>query len=224
MPADTMASHFTAASFKFLSELEKNNTREWFNDNRETYDTTLAAPFEACLEALSKKLASAKVSLKGGPKTMFRMNRDVRFSKDKRPYKTAVSGMLTPDGSKNEAGPVLYLQCGAKGGFMAAGYHQLGAKDLGPIRDKIVAQPKAFEKIIKDLAKNKLELDGENSLTAMPRGYENFAQHFLADVIKLKSLIVREELPKSAWLDGSVIPRAVTFGKAAMPMMLFVQG
>jgi uncharacterized protein (TIGR02453 family) len=85
-------------AFAFLENLAANNDREWFNANKKTFATELERPFVHLLETLSARLADASRPLSGGKTTVFRMNRDVRFSDDKRPYKTNLSGLLTPSG------------------------------------------------------------------------------------------------------------------------------
>ncbi|MEL6700467.1 MAG: DUF2461 family protein, partial [Pseudomonadota bacterium] len=96
---DTQPHGFTDKSFEFLEGLAANNDRDWFNEHKPTFQEYLETPFANLLEALSNRLADADVTLEGSKKTMFRMNRDVRFSEDKSPYKTAVSGLLTRDGT-----------------------------------------------------------------------------------------------------------------------------
>ena len=74
---------FSTESFAFLRELGENNNRDWFNENKAQFTAHLEQPFADLLEALSNRLSDARRPLSGGKSTMFRMNRDVRFSKDK---------------------------------------------------------------------------------------------------------------------------------------------
>ncbi|MEM1370834.1 MAG: DUF2461 domain-containing protein, partial [Pseudomonadota bacterium] len=110
---------FDKAAFTFLRRLAINNNREWFNDNKTIYKSELEAPMQALLEELSSRLTQLPIPLSGGPKTMFRINRDVRFSNDKSPYKTNVSAVLTPTGTKQHDGGLVYLHLDATGGFAA---------------------------------------------------------------------------------------------------------
>ncbi len=178
-------------------------------------------PFAALLEALSNRLSDAPRPLSGGAATMFRINRDVRFSEDKRPYKTAVSGMLTPSGTKAEGGGVLYLQIGARGGFAGAGYHVLSPKQLSSIRDAMLSREGEWYDVLRHLKAAGRTLDDDNSLTLMPRGYADHADHRHAASVKLKSLLLREDLPKIAWTEGDVIDRAERLARDAMPILTF---
>ena len=212
---------FTERSFSFLEGLEQNNDRDWFHENKSVFDEALERPFIDLLEDLSDRLADAEVPLRGGKKTMFRMNRDVRFSEDKRPYKTNVSGLLTPSGTKSEAGGVLYFHMDSAGGIGACGFYKMSPKALGPMRDAIVEQPEAFNRVLDGLGTAGLELARGDSLTAMPRGYDAHSKHRHAWALKLKTFITREELPKAAWTSGDVASRLERLARGSMPLIAF---
>ncbi|MEM7694090.1 MAG: DUF2461 domain-containing protein [Pseudomonadota bacterium] len=212
---------FTDRSFKFLADLAKNNEREWFNDNKALFHEVLEAPFLALLEDLSDRLSDADIPLKGGKKTMFRMNRDVRFSKDKRRYKENVAGLLTPSGTKKEMAGLVYCDIRADGGMAAAGYYNLAPKALGPMRDKMVADEAGFQEALDALSAAGLSLKTENALSTMPRGFTEHADHPHAWAIKLKSVIVMEPMPKTAWKSGDVADRVERIARGAMPLFQF---
>lgn len=81
-------------------------------------------PFLRLIDGLSATLRSSGIGLSGGSKTIFRMNRDSRFSHDKSPYKTFTSGLLTRSATKDISGGVVYLHLDSKGGFMVEGLYQ----------------------------------------------------------------------------------------------------
>ena len=216
-----MPDAFTAQSFDLLKQLAANNNRAWFHAHKDEIEDRLQLPFAELLDAVSRKLAKKRIGLSGGPETMFRMNRDVRFSKDKSPYKAQVSGMLTPGGGRDQNGGVLYAQITADGGMIAAGHYQLSATQLGPIRDRIVKEPKAFEKVLKALQKAGLTLSEDGALKTMPRGFADKADHPLAKYLRLTSLVVGEDVPRAAWLDGGVVGRMVAVGVACGPLLAF---
>ncbi|MEM1387037.1 MAG: DUF2461 domain-containing protein [Pseudomonadota bacterium] len=214
---------FTEASFRFLVELTADNERAWFNANKARFKADLEAPFIALLEALSYRLSDAPRTLSGGKATMFRLNRDVRFSEDKSPYKTNVSGVLTPTGTKSEMAGIVYMQVGASGGFAVAGYYNLSPKQLGPMRDAMIERAEAFDTVRAALEEAGRALDPTMSLTAMPKGFTDHSDHRHADIIKLKSLMVREDLPKSLWLSGDVVDHVERLARDAMPLLTFAQ-
>jgi uncharacterized protein (TIGR02453 family) len=101
---------FTSDTFAVLDELQRNNTKEWYDANKVRLNASARAPFAAMLEVVSALLDGSRYPMRGSAKTMFRQNRDVRFSKDKTLYKTNVSGMITPSGTKGEKEGVVYAQ------------------------------------------------------------------------------------------------------------------
>ncbi|MEM8579264.1 MAG: DUF2461 domain-containing protein [Pseudomonadota bacterium] len=218
---DMANNHFTQTSFDVLEGLAANNTKEWFHENKARYEAYVQSPFLALLEALSNRLSDADRPLEGSKKTMFRPNRDVRFSEDKRPYKTSASGLLTPSGTKSEGGGLVYIHFDPEGSFTGAGFYNLSPKALGPMRDRILAKPDAWDGVKGALAAQGRDLGDENMLTAMPRGYSEHAEHRHADDLKRKSFLLREDLPKSAFLDGDAVDRIEILARDAMPLLSF---
>jgi len=215
----------TDRSFRFLADLDANNDATWFNANKALFQETLQEPFARLLDELSTRLADSEVPLKGSRTTMFRMNRDVRFSADKSPYKTAVSGLLTPSGTKAEDAGLVYLHLGADGGFVAAGLHSPTPKRLGPVRDRILDALEEFDAVVQHLndAHLDLDLDTGGSLKTMPRGYAEHSQHRLAWALRLSALITQQRLPKSAWTNGDIVDRVERVTLAAGPLLAFVR-
>ena len=214
---------FSSESFALLRGLEANNERDWFHARKADIKAHVQEPFAALLEALTNRLSDAPRPLMGGRRTMFRMNRDVRFSEDKRPYKTAVSGMLTASGAKDEGGGVLYLQIGTDGGFLGTGFHMLSPKQLAPIRDAVVERSDEWDAVLDGLRAAGRALDAGNSLSSMPRGYAEHAGHRHAESIKLKSLLLREDLTEADWTSGDVVDVAERLARDAMPLLRFAR-
>jgi len=107
---------FAAADLAFLTGLAAHNDREWFTANRAVYDERLKPALAALIDALNAAFAARDLPLAGDPKkSVFRIHRDVRFSKDKRPYKTHVSATLTRDGQKLSPG-LVYVHIEPEGG------------------------------------------------------------------------------------------------------------
>jgi uncharacterized protein (TIGR02453 family) len=135
----------SAQSFSLFAELEANNNKAWFDAHREAIDQAAVIPLTSVLEQASEKLGSTRMPMSGGSKTLFRINRDIRFSQNKAPYKTQVSGLLTPNGGKSGDEGVAYLQLDHHGGHMSAGYYNLGPDVLKRIRNRIVEHPGQFK-------------------------------------------------------------------------------
>ncbi|MEM7053650.1 MAG: DUF2461 domain-containing protein, partial [Pseudomonadota bacterium] len=199
----------------------ENNNREWYHEHKDDIKAHLLEPFSGVLEQVSQKLARTRLPLKGSSKTMFRMNRDTRFSNNKKPYKENIGGLLTPSGTKNEASGLVYLHLDSNGGMMAAGFYKFNARQLEPIRQKIIEQPNQWRAVRKALFKAELDLSRENALKSMPRGFNSHESHEYADDIKLKNLIVQQPLTKSAWLKGEVLDQLTGFSKSIAPLIQF---
>ncbi len=214
--------NFTRKTFEILEEFEQNNERDWYHAHKKQLDEHLRTPFAQLLEFLSAVLEDQSLPLRGGKHTMFRMARDLRFADENTPpYKTSVSGLLTPSGTKNEDDGVLYLQLDAKGGMRAAGHYRRSAKQLAPLRDHIVDAPEQWRAVRAALEKAGLGLQRDHSLTNMPRGFDAHAEHEFADDLKLKSVVIMADLPKSAWLKGDVVDRVVETAAAVAPLLQF---
>ncbi|MCC1495051.1 DUF2461 domain-containing protein [Cognatishimia sp. F0-27] len=212
---------FSKDAFAFLRELTASNNREWFNANKSRYTKELEAPFAALLEALSNRLQDARRPLSGGKSTMFRPNRDIRFSKDKAPYKTNVSGLLTPSGTKSEVAALLYVHLEPGGGFASAGFYNLSPKQLMPVRDAMIERADTFDEVLSALDQANRKLASGHELTSMPRGYAEHAAHRHADHIKRKSLLVTQELSETDWTSGDVIDHIEKLARDAMPLLTF---
>jgi uncharacterized protein (TIGR02453 family) len=213
---------FSRHSFDFLQGLQAHNNREWFNAHRDNFRDHLETPFVHLLEHLTARLRDSDFPLSGSKATMFRMNRDTRFSNDKMPYKTAVSGLLTPSGTKSEQSVLMYLNLDLDGGFVAAGLYQPSAPALYRIRHRMLAEPEAFEAALAALARARLTLDASHALVRMPRDFNAHQDHPLAWALKLKSLIVKDSLSKSAWTTGKVLDRSEALARASADLMRFL--
>lgn len=213
--------NFTPTSFELLEALAANNEKAWYDAHRNDFETHVRQPFAMALELASERLANTDVPLLGGPKTMFRQNRDIRFSKDKSPYSTHVSGVLSPSGTKAEKEGVLYLQLESSGGLIACGFYKLKAAELGAIRDKIVEEPEEFTQVLKDLDAAGLSLSDEDKLVNMPRGYEAYSDHDYAEYLKLKSFMTQVHLGRGAWLDADIVDCMVEYAKNSASLLAF---
>ena len=212
---------FSPRAFELLDALAANNEKAWYDGNKPEFEAELRVPFVQMLEAITESLEGSIAPLIGSKRTMFRQNRDVRFSKDKSLYKTNVSGLLSPSGVKGEGAGILYLHLDATGGFMVTGFYQFPTAKLGLIRDRILENSKRFQQMLDSLALHDLDLDRASSLTRMPKGYEAHADHVHADYIKLKNFVVVQNMPKSAWTSGDVVDRATHLALASADFLGF---
>ena len=216
-----MSIGFSAKSFKLLEELRDNCNREWYHAHKADIAEHCLDPFSFLLTCVTQELSDHSVRLSGGKQTMFRLNRDVRFAKDKSPYNHHVSGTLTRSGNKNEQGGLVYLRLDPTGGRMGAGYWGLTAKRMGPIRDKILDDPTAFQRLVDELAERGLAFSVEDSLSGMPRGYSEHSQHELAWALKMKHFIIHRPMKRNDWKGDGIVQTVVDFAKVTTPVLEF---
>lgn len=143
--------YFTKRTFDFLKALEKNNDREWFNDNKPRYINDVKEPFEKFIGDLIDALQPHFDTLPITPKdAIFRIYRDVRFSKDKSPYKTKVSALITPGGRKGMSLPGLYIELTTHDVRVYSGLYKLDTKQLANLRSHISHNLRDFNTLITD--------------------------------------------------------------------------
>jgi len=212
---------FGSGAFEFLDELAGIQSRDWFQAHKADYEREVKAPMQALVADLSAALAARKLPLKGDPKrAMFRIHRDVRFSKDKRPYKTNAGATLTRDGGKLSPG-LLYVHLDPAGCFTAAGFYRPDAVALKTLRQAVVARRKTFDKGLAELGAAELALGGDDVLKRAPRGFEDVDDAEVLEVIKHKSFIVRRSLTVAEMADAGLVERVVDFAEAALPLLRF---
>jgi len=183
---------------RYLAELSENNNRAWFVMNKPRYDI-LRAEFLELVTQLIRDISKFDPAIAdcNPKKALFRINRDMRFSKEKIPYKTHFSAAITASGLKKPSqggGPAYYFHINEKGELLIAGGEYLPPSDrLRAIRQQIVADQSGFAKMLKNrkLKATYGDLQQEGKLTRPPKGYDIDTPHL--EYIKLKSFIVWSE-------------------------------
>ncbi len=162
--------------FKFFDGLAKNNNKEWFEKNRTTYENEVKKPFRKLVEDLTIKLSKDLPELnRDAGKAIFRINRDIRFSKDKSPYKNHLGAVFSRTGTKDQEYPGFYIHFGGDEILVGGGKYFVSKEDLAKIRQEIYYSHDAFKKILNEKAfKEKFKtLDGEKSKILEPT-YKEF--------------------------------------------------
>ena len=213
---------FDPAAFDFLRGLAANNEKPWFEANRALYEGAVKEPAAGLVTVVAEALRARDLPLEGVPKRSgFRIHRDVRFSKDKRPYKTNAGIVWYRQGSGKDGAGILYFHLLPGGCFAAAAFYMPDAEVLGAIRERIRVHPDQFLGVQAALAGNGLMLDGSDSLSRMPRGFEDMANSPVAAALKLKSFIVRRPVTDKLAQSGKLAAAIVDFAADAMPLLRF---
>src|SRR5579871_2052240 len=176
--------YFTPAFFDFFRDLKRHNNRPWFEQNKARYEREVRDRLVAFVAAAGPRLRKVSPHFVADPRpvggSIFRIYRDIRFSKDKTPYKTA--GAVHFPHERREGAPGFYLHLEPGGVYSGVGIWHPEPATLGKIRDAIVREPERWERIRQAPAfKRSLKVEGR-TLKTVPRGYSK--DHPLADDLK----------------------------------------
>src|SRR6476659_3229840 len=155
---------FRPAAFAFFRGLRDNNDPDWFKPRKAVYETEVLAPFRALIAAVTAALAEAGIPLAGDPaRSIFRIYRDVRFSPDKRLYKTHAGAVLTRSGGRRDPG-VLYIHVAPGESMAAAGFWHPEPALLARLRRAMLTDPDGFLAIVERLAEAGCSLSSDDKL------------------------------------------------------------
>ena len=213
-----------SSTLRFLKELKKNNTREWFEKNRKQYETAkedFANLIQSVIEKYGRKdeeIASLK-----SKDCMFRINRDIRFSKDKSPYKTNFGASINRGGKKSIfAG--YYFHCEPGNSFVGGGLWMPLPEDLKKVRQEIDYNFDEFKKIIENIkflsAYKELHKGEDTSLSRPPKGYEE--NNPAINYIKLKSFIAMTPVADAELTKNNLREKIVNAFESLQPLLKFI--
>ena len=151
---------------RFFEALEKNNSKAWFDENRKRYEKSVKKPFKDFIIALSQELQELYPGTDLSDKySIMRINRDIRFSADKTPYKIHMAGMVMPNGKKNKTKPGFYVQANHKDIRVYSGAHMLEKEQLQAVRSHIYEHLAEFNSLISDKSFTKIfgEVQGDKN-------------------------------------------------------------
>jgi len=211
-------------TIKFLTSLKKNNNKEWFDANRKSYETAkqdfTAFVSDVILQFSKKDETIATLQAKD---CMFRINRDVRFSKDKSPYKTNMGASFSKGGKKSIlAGYYFHLEPGNS--FVGGGIWMPDADTTKKIRQEIDYGFDEFKKLIQNkkfvAQYGGLTINEEFSLTREPKGYDK--DNPAIEYIKLKSWLATHPLTDEMLTDKNLTKTVVAAFEALHPLIVFI--
>ncbi len=209
-------------TIQFLKDLKKNNNKEWFDKNRKTYDFAKADYLEFVTKVLTQ-LKEQDPTLEGlEPKQCtFRINRDVRFSKNKDPYKTNMGAGFSKGGKKVQLAGY-YFHAEPNESFLGGGLWMPMAPDLKKIRQEIDYNFNEFNKIVthKDFVQQYGLLEKTDSLQRPPKGYEE--DNEAIDFLKLKSFIASKKIKDEDLCSKDLVEKVVISCHALQPLIYFL--
>ena len=213
--------------FAFFRELKANNDRAWFEANKQRFRENVQAPMSAFIEAMAPRLAKITRNFTADPRTnggsMFRIYRDVRFAKDKRPYKEHAACHFRHRFGRDAHAPGFYMHFAPDEVFFGGGLWLPPSDALAKIRSAIATKPTAWKKALAD-RNFAARFDGVagDGLSRPPRGFDS-AHPFIED-IKRKSFFAMSDGSVKLAQSPKLIDEVTETFRAATPLMKFLCG
>lgn len=213
------------STIKFLKDLKKNNNKAWFDKNRKVYEEAkadFAAFIQQVIDLHGKKDESIHTLV--AKDCMFRINRDIRFSKDKSPYKTNFGASINKGGKKamNTAGYYFHLEPGAC--FIGGGLYAPMPEELRKVRQEIDYNFAEFKKIIGSKkfksVYGDLDKSAEYLLSRVPKGYE--ADNPAAEYLRMKSFIAIINISDADLTSKELVKKTAAAYAALQPVIEFI--
>lgn len=213
---------FTKNFISFLKDLEKNNNAEWFKANKERFEETVKEPFIAFIDELIARIRKQDTAVTMNAKeAVFRINRDVRFSADKTPYKTHMSALISEGPKKDKSRPGVYIEFSSKELRFYSGLYELDTPTLQKVRTAIARERKAFAKLLNASAfKNSFgAILGEKN-KRVPKEFESIVAE--QPLIANKQFYFYGALPASSITDPKLPELFMKYYKDSTPMREFL--
>ena len=221
---------FSPAALRFFRQLATHNDKQWFEAQRTVYEEHVRQPMRELIEELDARLAHFAPEIGGDPKrSMFRINRDTRFSKDKSPYKTnagcwfnhrAASRRVGSEAAEGSAGFYFHLQPGKS--FVGAGVWMPPRPLLEKLRDSIADDHRPFVRAVKSLPKRFGGLDDAHVLTRMPRGYA--PEHPAAEWLRYQSFVSGRQLTDAQVTSAKLPGLLAREFEETLPLVRWING
>ena len=216
---------FPTDFFRFFAELKKNNNRDWFAANKPRYLESVVQPMGGYITAIAPYLVRISPFYKANPKphggSMFRIYRDTRYTKDKRPYKENVGCQFRHEAGKDAHAAGFYVHIANDEIFFGGGVWTPPNTVLGKIRDAIVEQPERWKKITRNRAfMQRFGAVHGDGLKRPPRGYD--ADHPYVEDLKRKTFFAVQTASRELATSPEFINEVSRAFKAASPLMAFL--
>ena len=213
---------FPDAEAKFFKLLAKHQSREWFQSHKAEFDEGYQAPMKELLAEVNAGMDKGFKHVDLSEPKIFRIFRDVRFSKDKAPYKTHIAGFIAIKigGNVMEVPFALYFHVGLPNSFAAAGHYMMSTQQLVKFRAAVADDKRGreLEKLLAALKKKGFTVESHSSYQRVPKGYD--VDHPRAEHLKRKGLTVTfPAMPKGLLASKKLVPWLVTNAKAAAPLV-----
>ena len=222
---------FTKRALSFFRGLARHNEKPWFEAHRDEYEAEVRKPMRDLIEDLDARFAEFAPEIGGDPKrSMFRIYRDIRFSKDKSPYKTHAAcwfhhlnaaRTVGAEADAGSAGYYFHLEPGGRS-MIGAGLWMPPRPQLSKLREAIGKDPKAFDKMARSIPSRFGGLDDEGALKRMPRGYAE--DHPAAKWLRFQSFTSGRTLTDPQVTSPSLASLLAREYEALLPLVRWLNG
>ncbi len=214
MAASSEFSGFSKDLPKFLGQLKKNNSKAWFDEHRKDYEALFLEPAKQFVAAIADPLKGVSKAIQVEPRvngSIMRINRDIRFSKDKTPYKTTLD-MMFWEGASSRESPCFFLRMTSTELILGAGMHMFGSDQLKTYRQALLNNKigGVISRTVAGLSDKGYEVGGEH-YKKVPRGFD--ADHPRADLLRHNALwaATTSKIPAAMYGKGGAAHCAKTF-------------
>ncbi len=211
---------FPPAGLTFLRSLKKNNNRPWFQKHKQEYEENVRFPMQCLIAELAQRMADVAPEMEFNPRrSIFRINRDIRFSKNKEPYKTNIAASFEMRGKKSPTeSPGLYVGVEPGEIFIGGGIYMPTGDQVKAIRASIVTRPDDFLDVVQNRVFKKVfgEIQGEKLVKA-PLGYPK--DHPMIEHLRHKQFYVGIVLDDKACLKPKFVDTVAVGLTQTMPLV-----
>ena len=221
---------FTPAAQRFFRSLGRHNNKPWFEANRAGYETEVREPLRALVEGLDVVFGTIAPEIVGDPKrSLFRINRDIRFSKDKSPYKTNAGCWFYHRNAgrgvgqdADDGGAGFYFHIDGKAAFVAGGIWMPSRQSLGKLRDRLADDARPLARIVEAPAFRRRfgPFTSDAILTRVPRGFA--PDHPAAKWLRFQSFTASRNLPLADLLSPKLVGKVARDFAALVPLVRWI--
>lgn len=212
---------FSDAGLAFLRDLATHNERTWFTARKVLFEDEVLDPARCLVADVARQARWADLPITGDPaRSLFRIYRDTRFSKDKRPYKTHVGIVFSRSGDRRDEG-VVYVHVEPGAAFVGAGFWRPDPALLRRWRARMAADPPGWLETVEEVAEAGLHVVPAEPLRRMPRGFEAEAEGPVAAWLRARSFLVRHPVGDDLLRSPALTATVLDVARGALPLLRY---